>query len=146
MGIRKAMMGDKLAIQNLLNQLGYDNTEVFLKEKLEMLLKHPDEELLVYEQENKVIGLMSIHIIPQIALRGDFARISYFSIDSGFRSQRIGLEMEAYCEAYAVKRGCDRIEVHCHSRRTDAHRFYRRQGYEESPKYFMKKISGVTCE
>ena len=37
------------------------------------------------------------------------------------------------------ERGCDRIEVHCHERRVDAHRFYYRQGYEESPKYLMKR-------
>lgn len=142
MGIRKAKASDALAIQNLLKQLGYDQTELFLDEKLEKLLNDSDEELAVYEFENIIIGFISIHIIPQIALQGDFARISYFSIDNGYRSQGIGREMEEYCEAYALNRGCDRIEVHCHSRRTDAHRFYERQGYEESPKYFMKRLSG----
>jgi hypothetical protein len=31
-------------------------------------------------------------------------------------------------------------EVHCHSRRTDAHGSYARRRYEESPKYFVKKL------
>jgi GNAT superfamily N-acetyltransferase len=50
--------------------------------------------------------------------------------------------MEEYVVMLAKERGCDRIEVHCHSRRTDAHRFYSRQGYEESPKYLMKRLTG----
>jgi hypothetical protein len=48
--------------------------------------------------------------------------------------------MEAYCEQLARERGCDRMEVHCHSRRVRAHAFYGRQGYEESPKYLIKKL------
>jgi GNAT superfamily N-acetyltransferase len=48
--------------------------------------------------------------------------------------------METHVSTLARERSCDRIEVHCHSRRTDAHRFYERQGYEESPKYFTKSL------
>jgi hypothetical protein len=33
------------------------------------------------------------------------------------------------------------MEVHCHSRRSEAHRFYARQGYIESPKYLMKMLT-----
>jgi hypothetical protein len=35
-------------------------------------------------------------------------------------------------------------EVHCHSRRTVAHQFYERQGYHESPKYFVKLFNDET--
>ncbi|WZB65004.1 GNAT family N-acetyltransferase [Achromobacter xylosoxidans] len=52
--------------------------------------------------------------------------------------QRRGRALEEAAEALARARGCDRIEVHCHERRVDAHRFYHRQGYAESPKYLMK--------
>ena len=40
--------------------------------------------------------------------------------------------------APGVVTGGDRMEVHCHSKRTNAHSFYARRGYEESPKYFLK--------
>jgi hypothetical protein len=46
--------------------------------------------------------------------------------------------LEAEITVQAQRRQCDRIEVHCHSRREDAHRFYYRQGYFESPKYLIK--------
>ncbi len=140
MGIRKAEIQDGDAISKLLNQLDYPDTDAFIKKKLEKLLSHPDEELLVYEDGGEVIAFISIHFIPQVALEGDFARISYFAVDSSIRSKGIGRELEEYCTELAKERNCDRIEVHCHSRRIDAHRFYTRQGFTESPKYFMKKL------
>ena len=140
MGIRKAEIQDGDAISKLLNQLDYPDTDAFIKKKLEKLLSHPDEELLVYEDGGEVTAFISIHFIPQVALEGDFARISYFAVDSSIRSKGIGRELEEYCTELAKERNCDRIEVHCHSRRIEAHRFYTRQGFTESPKYFMKKL------
>lgn len=140
MGIRKAKMDDWKEIGDLLRQLDYDDTGSFLKEKIALFLNHPDAELLVYEDENKAVAFISIHYIPQIALQGDFARISYFAVDQAFRSKGIGREIEEYCVALAKKRNCDRIEVHSHSRREQAHRFYFRQGFIESPKYLIKKL------
>lgn len=140
MGIRKAIIADWKEIAGLLEQLDYPDTELFIKAKIEKFLKHPDEELLVYEYEGRVAAVISLHFIPQIALKGDFARISYFAVDKTVRSKGIGREIENRCVDIAKERGCDRIEVHCHSRRLDAHRFYFRQGYSESPKYLVKKI------
>ncbi|MCX7709908.1 MAG: GNAT family N-acetyltransferase [Clostridia bacterium] len=140
MGIRKARLDDWQEIKALLDQLDYPNTDTFIKEKIEKLLDHPDEELLVYVDKNKAVAFISLHFIPQIALKGDFARISYFAVDVSVRSHGIGREIEEYCVELAKARGCDRIEVHCHSRRTAAHRFYIRQGFTESPKYFMKRL------
>ena len=141
MVIRKANVEDWKQISLLLNQLDYPDTEQFIKNKVETLLMDTNEELLVFEENKKVIALISIHFIPQLAVKGDFARISYFAVDENIRSKGIGRKIEEYCTELALKRKCDRIEVHCHSRRTDAHRFYMRQGFTESPKYFIKMLS-----
>lgn len=138
--IRLAHINDAPALSALLNQLGYAGTENFLPQKMQQMLQHPDEQLLVAEEAGQVLAFISFHFIPQIALAGDFARISYFAVDATTRSQGLGKMIEEYCTHLAQERGCDRIEVHCHTRRTDAHRFYFRQGYEESPKYLIKKL------
>lgn len=138
MEIRTANVEDWKQISLLLNQLDYPETETFMKEKIETLLTHPNEELLVYEKDSRIIAFISIHFIPQLAVKGDFARISYFAVDQNIRSIGIGREIEEHCTTLAIKKKCDRIEVHCHSRRIDAHRFYIRQGFTESPKYFVK--------
>lgn len=139
-GIRSAKKTDWKEIKELLDQLEYPGTEKFLESRIEQLVNDPDEALLVYEESGKLLGFISLHFIPQIALEGDFARISYFLVDQSVRSKGIGQEMEEYCTRLAGERRCDRMEVHCHTRRAQAHQFYFRQGYEESPKYLLKKL------
>ncbi|WP_409340546.1 GNAT family N-acetyltransferase [Paenibacillus sp. MBLB4367] len=140
MGIRRAKVEDWREISELMDQLGYPDTKSFMPGRIKQLIELPDEELLVYELEGKAVAVLSIHFIPQLALEGDFARISYFSVDHRIRSKGIGKELEQFCVKLASERHCDRIEVHCHSGRTDAHRFYFRQNFEESPKYLIKKL------
>jgi GNAT superfamily N-acetyltransferase len=143
MAVRKATPRDINAIAVLLDQLGYPGSKEFLEGKLQRLINHSDEELIVYEENSEVVAVMSIHFIPQIALEGDFARISYFSVDGSVRSQGIGRLMEEHCTQLAQDRKCDRIEVHCNERRSEAHRFYFRQGYKEAPKYLVKYFSST---
>lgn len=141
MGIREAKPDDCTVISELLEQLGYPGTELFIREKFEELEKHTDEVLLVYEIEGKVVAFVSMHYIPQIGLEGDFARISYLVVDKAYRNRGIGGEIESYCFQLAKDRKCDRMEVQSHAKRRMSHRFYYRQGYEESPKYFIKMIN-----
>ncbi|MGO4698127.1 GNAT family N-acetyltransferase [Paenibacillus sp. FSL K6-3182] len=138
--IRVAKLEDRKDIAKLLTQLGYPETEFFIKENMERLLTDPNEELMVYEDEGRVIACISIHYIPQLGIRGDIASISYLVVDSSIRSKGIGKELEGFASASARKRGCDSIQVHCHSRRIDAHKFYERQGFKEAPKYFSKML------
>lgn len=138
--IREARMADAPSIVSLLDALGYPGTDVFINDRLLQLLSHPDETLLVSVENEIVTGVISLHFIPQIALAGDFCRISYFCISSGARGKGTGKALEERAVEIATQRGCDRMEVHSHSRRTGAHRFYSRQGYAESPKYLYKSL------
>jgi GNAT superfamily N-acetyltransferase len=140
MGIRKATLADHDEIKIMLTQLGYPDTENFLLRKMEIVINNTWQELIVYELEEKVVAFIVFEFLPQLGLKGDIARIGYFAVDESVQSKGIGREIEQYCEKLAREKGCDRIEVHCHERRKDAHRFYYRQGYYESPKYLMKSL------
>ncbi len=140
--IRHAQLGDAPGIGRLLEQLEYPGTETWLAARIGKIANDPDEVLLVWAEPggNAILAVMSLHFIPQLAVEGDFARISYFAVDDDARSQGIGRAMEERAEALARERCCHLVEVHCHERRTRAHDFYRRQGYEESPKYLIKRL------
>ncbi|MGC4037625.1 MAG: GNAT family N-acetyltransferase [Chitinophagaceae bacterium] len=140
MGIRNAILSDHHAITKLIEQLDYPGSEDFIQEKMRVIINNPLTELLVYDDEDKVVAFIVLEFLPQLGLKGDIARIGYFAVDHSVRSKGIGKEMEEYIEQLARERKCDRIEVHCHERRKDAHRFYFRQGYFESPKYLMKSL------
>ena len=143
MPIRPAALSDAPGISRLLTQLEYPGTQDFLEIRLAAMLRDPAETLLVWEEPAgppRILAFLSLHFIPQIALPGDFARISYFAVDDTARSNGIGRQMEEEVSRLAREKGCALIEVHCHSRRTRAHEFYARQGYMESPKYLIKKL------
>ncbi|WP_316810802.1 GNAT family N-acetyltransferase [Pedobacter heparinus] len=139
MSIRIAKAEDATIIGQLLTQLGYKTGKNFLIDKISQLIHHPDHLLVVYE-DNKVEAVMSVHFMPQLALTGEFAIISYLVVDENIRSKGIGKELEAYCVEQAKARGCDRIQLHSSLKRTGAHKFYEREGYQESPKYFSKSL------
>ncbi|KAB8313381.1 GNAT family N-acetyltransferase [Erwinia endophytica] len=121
--------------------MGYNNTEVFIARRLAQLIADPTEQLLIAEHDSTVLGFLSLHFIPQLALAGDFARVSYFCIAEGARSNGVGQHMLQHAERLARERGCDRMEVHCHERRSKAHAFYAREGYRESPRYLIKDLN-----
>ncbi|OWT73599.1 MULTISPECIES: GNAT family N-acetyltransferase [unclassified Achromobacter] len=138
--VRSPTAADAAAIAQLLASLGYPGTESFIERRLVQLLAHPDEVMLAAVKDGDVLGIISLHFIPQLALAGDFCRISYFCVSERARGEGIGALLEGKAVEVARERGCDRIELHCHSRRVDAHRFYLRQGYEDSPRYFFKSL------
>lgn len=140
MNIRPAEAHDSFALISLLAELGYGNTESLMNQRLQQLINHPDETLLVAADHQTVLGFLSLHFIPQLALSGDFARISYFCIADGERSKGVGQQLLQYAEQLARQHGCDRMEVHCHEKRIKANQFYAREGYSESPRYLVKTL------
>jgi GNAT superfamily N-acetyltransferase len=143
--IRAARDGDAAALVPLLAQLGYPGADAFIARRLREQQDHPDALCLVAEAEGRLVGVMSLHFVPQLALAGDFCRLSYLCVDEGARGLGIGARLERRAVQEAQRRGCDRIEVHSHERRGEAHRFYLREGYEESPKYLMKRLAHLSA-
>ncbi|WP_338562087.1 GNAT family N-acetyltransferase [Erwinia sp. E_sp_B04_7] len=142
MKIRLAEEKDSFALSALLMELGYKNTEKVIGPRLAQLIEDSTERLLVAEYGSTVLGFLSLHFIPQLALAGDFARISYFCIAEGERSKGVGQHLLQHAEMLAQQRGCDRMEVHCHDNRIKANQFYLREGYSESPRYLIKGLNG----
>ncbi len=141
MKFRNAAERDLAEIRELLADLGYPCEMPLLRRRLAEMIADESEDLLVVEgTDGAVLAVVSIHYIPQLPLEGDFARISYLCVRSDARSRGIGKFVLDEVHRRARARKCDRIELHCHSRRADAHRFYRRSGYTESPKYFLKMV------
>lgn len=137
---RPADAGDAPALVELLRQLGYPGAQAFIGSRLRELADHPDALLFVAQGDAGVLGFISLHFIPQLALPRDFCRVSYLCVAEGARSLGVGAMLEALAVREARRRDCDRIELHSSQRRTGAHRFYARQGYLESPKYLVKRL------
>ena len=131
--IREGVVSDAQILAQLLGDLDYPNTPEAIAERVVKMATNPDSCLLVAEADGKVVGFISLHYIPQIALAGEFCRISYLCVSDQCRGSGIGQKLLDEAERLAAERGCDRMEVHSHTRRVRAHQFYARAQYEESP-------------
>ncbi|MEB3289173.1 MAG: GNAT family N-acetyltransferase, partial [Leptolyngbya sp.] len=78
--LRPATVADSTEIVALLDDLGYPVDLDFLTRSIQRQLDHDDAVLLVAEVERAVVGVISLHFIPQLALPGDFCRISYLCV------------------------------------------------------------------
>ncbi|MFC3912001.1 GNAT family N-acetyltransferase [Pseudaeromonas sharmana] len=142
--IRQATMTDVAPVCDLMAQLGYPVAEALLARRLAQLLDHPDAAHWVALQGPRLVGVISVHFIPQLPLAGDFARISYLCIDACAQGLGIGRQLLQQVEQAASGRGCDRIELHCHTRRSGAHAFYEQCGFADEPRYFCKRLPPAT--
>ncbi|WP_130802974.1 GNAT family N-acetyltransferase [Acinetobacter ihumii] len=136
--VRKAHLKDAPVIKSLLAQLGYDQDVASIEKKISEFDQNHDQYILVAEYQQQIAGFLSLSMIPQLALQGDFARIAYLCVDEKLRGQKVGQTLLAYAEDIAKERGCDRLELHSSDHRKQAHQFYLAQDYEDSPKYFRK--------
>ncbi|NMP26256.1 GNAT family N-acetyltransferase [Rahnella sp. SAP-1] len=136
--IRDAVAADAPILVQLLAQLDYPASEDFIRQQIARMQANADSRLLVAVIDDSVCGFISLHFIAQLPLAGDFCRVSYLCVSDGQRGAGVGQQLLDAAERLAAGRGCDRMEVHSHSRRLRAHQFYARAGYQESPKYFIK--------
>ena len=138
--LRPATLADAPALVDLLAQLEYPGAEDFIERRLRQLLAHPDALLAVAQQDGEVLGVIGLHFIPQLGRAGDHCSITYLCVAEHARSLGIGARLEALAVQEARGRGCVCIDLHSNFRRTDAHRFYFRQGYVETSKYLKKEL------
>lgn len=140
MNIRHATYRDAPAIRLLLQALGYTTRMSLLVNQIETLFGQKDHYAFVYEMNKEVVAFISIHYLPQLAFDGELVFISYLSVDETVKDQHIDKALEQYVTQQALKRKCDRIQVHCMDWRTPEHKFYKQQGYQEYPKYYTKRL------
>src|SRR3546814_7204624 len=114
MRVREANHGDTAAITRLLTALGYPGADAFIDRRLLQQMSHDDACLLVVEGDGgQVLGFISLHFIVQLALAGDFCRISYLCVDSTVRGLGVGALLEQAAEGRARARGCDSMALDC---------------------------------
>ena len=140
MKIREATYHDAATIKLLMAALGYKSSVSLLVDQLENLFDGIYNRVFVYELNKDVVGFISVHFMPQLAFDGELVFISYLSVDDTVNDQGIAKALEDYVCKEALKRKCDRIQVHCLDWRTPERKFYKEQGYQEYPNFYTKRL------
>jgi GNAT superfamily N-acetyltransferase len=136
--IRQAAEKDITALLELYKQLSFEPdkyqkaTEAECRQVLKQMKQYPDTELLVAEDEGKVVGTTFLAILPGFAHgTKPFAVIEYVVVDEKVRSKGIGKALMESCKERAKAAGAYKIMLASSKQRTRAHKFYREIGFKE---------------
>ncbi len=138
--IRDARKSDKAVIADLLGELGYPNTPLFVVRKLDRLKDEAKTKVVVAVRGSQIVGVASIHIVPLFHQEGNLCRITAIVVSEKQRKKGIGTRLIEYAEDYARLHQCIKVEITSGDQRTSAHRFYHRVGYKEVSRRFIKLI------
>lgn len=93
----------------------------------------PGCDLLVAETDGLVVGVCQLIVFRHLQHRGGrCAEIESVHVHPEFRSRGIGSRLVAAAVRSARAAGCYRVQLTSNGRRADAHRFYVREGFEQS--------------
>ena len=127
--IRNAEFGDLTNLTILCKELGYPAKEDQVLQRLQKLLESTTNLVLVAVERTRVIGW--IHVFASFRLESDpFVEIGGLVVSSEYRNKGIGKLLVKAAEKWAHEKGFIKIRVRSRIERTDAKRFYEREGYQ----------------
>jgi ribosomal protein S18 acetylase RimI-like enzyme len=93
----------------------------------------PNNELIVAELDNEVIGTLQLTFTPSISFQGSRrCTVESVRVNMRYRGQGIGRKMMIWAIERAKANGCGSMQLTTNSERIDAHRFYENLGFKAS--------------
>lgn len=96
--------------------------------------------VLLAELDGAVAGCLSTSVMRVLHRPALVGRISMMVIEEAMRGRGIGATLVRAAERTLAAQGCYMIEVTSNVRRTEAHRFYERLGYERTSARLAKEL------
>jgi GNAT superfamily N-acetyltransferase len=130
--LRAPVADDARDIASLLAQLGYPASAPDIPDRLSAFGNSPSAVAWVAELDGGVVGLATAHVIRSLHKSEVVAMLTVLVVDERARGKGIGRVMVQEAEEWAVRCGASAISLTSALRRTEAHDFYRRLGYEHT--------------
>jgi GNAT superfamily N-acetyltransferase len=98
--------------------------------------------VLVAEVDGDVVGVTQVLVFPHFQHTGGWCvELESVHVRKDHRSHGVGSAPLAAAEDLARERGCYRIQLTSRNVRTDAHRFYVANGYDQNSQGFKKLLA-----
>lgn len=89
--------------------------------------------MLLAERDGEIVGCMQLNLIPHISMKGGTrAQLQSMRIRSDLRGRRLGEAFVRQAMDIARDAGCVLMELTTDNTRPDAHRFYKRLGFQST--------------
>lgn len=106
-------------------------------EAFDAIVRDPNNQLLVVEQENFLVGMLQITFIPYLTHIGSWrCLIEGVRIHSDYRGQGFGEKMFEHAIEQAKNKGCTIVQLTSDKQRPDAIRFYEKLGFKSTHEGF----------
>lgn len=139
--IRKATMTDLDAVYGLICEL--ENTALPREAFGDIYTEQLNNEnctCLVYEADGRVVGVLNMRFERQLHHAERIAEVMELCVSAGYRGRGIGKELLAAAREAAAAGGCAQLELATNQKRKDAHRFYKREGMENTHFKFTVRL------
>ena len=103
-------------------------------------LNNPQQFYQLAVINGEVVGLIGMQIMFPLNLNGWIGEIQELVVLPQMRGLNIGQALLAWAETQAKRSGANLMELSSGRVRTDAHRFYLREGYQQSHFRFKKML------
>lgn len=140
LAVREAEAADAGRLTELIRALGHPIEEADVRRNLETLDQR-DMLPLVAMDGDEVIGMCGISAMLTVHRPAPVGRISVLIVAEEHRGQGVGAMLVAEAERRLAQKGCKILEVTSNDRRTRAHQFYEKLGYERTSARFMKLLA-----
>ncbi len=149
LNFRSAMQSD---IPNLVNLLADDDLGARREEAslplnqnyitaFEFIEKDPNNELIVVECNNELVGMLQLTFIPYLTHIGSWrCLIEGVRIAKNYRGQGLGTEFIRWSIKRATEKNCRIVQLTSDKQRPDAIKFYESLGFQASHEGFKLKI------
>ena len=137
--IRPGRQEDARSLVDLLEQLGHPLSESQVKAKIELFSAHVSR-VLVCEIDQKVVAFIALHWFDKFHSPGMTGRITALCVTEKVRDMGIGGMLLTAAEQLLKEHNCREIEVTTNMKRSLTPDFYRKHGYEEHSRHFVKSL------
>jgi GNAT superfamily N-acetyltransferase len=100
-----------------------------------------DDVVLVGLADDKVIGCISLHVLPMFHLAERLGRITSFVVTATARGQGVGSQLLFSAQAWFEAARCCKFELTTADHRAEAQRFYARHGYHRDGQRLARKAT-----
>jgi GNAT superfamily N-acetyltransferase len=133
--VRAIVPEDAGAVAELSGQLGYEASAEAINERIVKLLSSPEQQIafvacLATEKGTEIVGWIEASILHELQ-SPPYSFISGLVVREGRRSLGIGQKLCAEVEVWSRSQGVTTLRVTSRMAREGAHRFYRREGFQQ---------------
>ncbi|MFO1054542.1 MAG: GNAT family N-acetyltransferase [Planctomycetota bacterium] len=138
--IRKATLADAAPLAHLMTELGHPTTPAELQHRYAAWESEGNIAFVAANDAGELLGVVTLHRMHVLHRPLPVGRITALVVDRRLHGRGIGRRLVSAAEDHLAGLGCGLVEVTSNLRRTDAHAFYERIGYERTSARFAKSV------